>query len=79
MFEWVLHTPLFAEECWLESMEMKRSIGTKWVKIYVSLFFSASKVISNKKDELIEILDQFNIQVSGNVMNEIKLTLMLTF
>ena len=60
-------------------MEMKRSIGTKWVKIYVSLFFSASKVISNKKDELIEILDQFNIQVSGNVMNEIKLTLMLTF
>ena len=42
-------------------------------------FFSASKVISNKKDELIEILDQFNIQVSGNVMNEIKLTLMLTF
>ena len=69
MFDWVLHKSLFSEECWLESVEMKRNIGTKGVKIYVSLFFSAGKVISNKKDELIEILDHFNIQVSRNVLN----------
>ena len=49
---------------------MKRKIDTKGVKIYVSLFFSAGKVISNKKDELTEILDQFNIQVSRNVLND---------
>ena len=70
MFDWVLHKSLFSEERWLESIEMKRNIDTKGVKIYVSLFFSAGKVISNKKDELIEILDQFNMQVSRNVLND---------
>ena len=63
----------------LKSTEIKRRIGTNWVKVYGLSFFSASKIISNKKDELIAILDQFNIQVSENVQNVIRLTLMLTF